>query len=161
MAKKFSKLRKPAAAKQKLAIDEDTTCTGPEDSWWDAEKEFSTLQEYCQNWRGSRWLSVLDVFSFHKGMAQKVGSETYMAMDVRLDEERHDLTTRRGILLLVGMLMALVEGGLCCLAPPCSLFIWLSSSIHQRHSKGPFGNVQNRKVRLANRIVLNTVPRLP
>lgn len=45
---------------------------------------------------------------------------------------RHD-----GFWNLCSMGMAIVDNGLCMLAPPCSMFIYLSVSVHRRDSCGP------------------------
>lgn len=144
---------------KKKPLDDDTACTGSENQWYDATLDSQGLKDYCQAWAGTRWLDMLDVFSFHEGMKQQAGTRTCVSLDIRLNPV-HDLTTKRGMMLLLGLLMALKHGALLALAPPCSLFIWLSCSIHLRHAVGPYGNLRNRKVRLANRIVLNTAPRL-
>ena len=44
--------------------------------------------------------------------------------------------------------------------PPCSLFVGASSSVHMRRQWRLLGNVWNRKVRLANLIWANFVPRI-
>ena len=144
---------------KKKPLDDDTACTGSEDQWYDATSDSQGLNDYCEAWAGTRWLDMLDVFSFHEGMKQHAGSRTVVSLDIRLNPV-HDLTTKRGMMLLLSLLMALKHGALLALAPPCSLFIWLSCSIHLRHALGPYGNLRNLKVRMANRIVLNTAPRL-
>ncbi|CAE7351620.1 RHM1 [Symbiodinium natans] len=40
--------------------------------------------------------------------------------------------------------------------PPCSLNIWLSSSVHRRSLSHPEGDTRNYKVRLSNLIAANT-----
>lgn len=39
--------------------------------------------------------------------------------------------------------------------PPCSLFIFLSSSVHKRHQLGPRGDESNLKVKLSNLLTEN------
>ena len=46
-------------------------------------------------------------------------------------------------------------GGVIVAGPPCSLFIFLSSSIHRRSRRRPWGNQEYRSVRLSNCIVKN------
>lgn len=50
-----------------------------------------------------------------------------------------------------------LDHGLLAAGPPCSLFIWLSSSVHMRHAVGCRGNEGNLKVKLANYITENLV----
>ena len=47
--------------------------------------------------------------------------------------------------------------GLVCAGPPCSLFVWLCTSVHRRHEMFPRGNESNPKVRCANVITENFV----
>ena len=42
------------------------------------------------------------------------------------------------------------------LGPPCSLFVYLSSSLHKRSILGAWGDVRIKSVRMANQIVKNT-----
>jgi hypothetical protein len=45
--------------------------------------------------------------------------------------------------------------GMLAAGPPCSLFIWLSCSVHKRHLYGPAGDQSVPKVALANIITEN------
>ena len=45
-------------------------------------------------------------------------------------------------------------------APPCSLFVWLSMSVHRRSAKHLLGDTANYKVRLSSLILANLVPLL-
>lgn len=47
--------------------------------------------------------------------------------------------------------------GLVCGGPPCSLFVWLCTSVHRRHEMFPRGNESNPKVRCSNVITENFV----
>ncbi|CAJ1379183.1 unnamed protein product [Effrenium voratum] len=53
--------------------------------------------------------------------------------------------------------LRLVQFALIVAGPPCSMFIFLSSSQHQRHIWGPCGNPFDRATQLANLIASNTV----
>lgn len=151
--------RKAAGKSKKIKkVDDDTACAGPESSWFDAAANAEQLRQYCNSWTGQRFLEILDVFSFNEGMRHVAGTKVACSLDIRLSP-KHDLTSARGVLLLLAMLMSLVHGGLVTLAPPCSLFVWLSCSVHLRHKMGPYGQTKNYKVRLANRIVQNCEPR--
>ena len=155
-SKKAGKVKSRAA---KQLADDDTSCNGPEEDWYHAASHTDELIQYCQDWKGSQWLDCLDLFSFHQGMSKELGHAVSTAIDIRLNECAHDLTSKRGVFLVLALLLALIPGGLLTLAPPCSLYIWLSSSVHRRHVLGPYGNVRNLKVRMSNCIVINTVPR--
>ena len=50
----------------------------------------------------------------------------------------------------------LLPYSLLALAPPCSLFIPISQSVHQRSDLFPFGNILNYKVRMSTLIAENT-----
>lgn len=140
-------------------VQDDVLASQEEHAWFDASACVDELHLFCQNFRGTRWLEMLDVFAFAKGMAEVAGTRTCVSYDIRLDGVRHDVTTRRGVMLLLSLGMSLVHNALVTCAPPCSLHIWLSSSIHRRHmaAYGPYGNRANRKVRLSNLILLNMV----
>lgn len=57
-------------------------------------------------------------------------------------------------------LCRLVPRALVVLGPPCSLFIWLSSSVHRRSLYRPDGDTSRLAVRLSNAISRNTVASL-
>lgn len=148
------------ASRRAKQADDDTTCGSDESAWFNAAEHEAELHEYARSCTTKPWLQILDVFSFHEGMKRVAGTKATVSMDIRLSPQRHDLTCSRGVYLLLAMLLALVPEGLATLAPPCSLFVWLSSSVHLRNIKGygPYGQTGNYKVRLANRIALNVVP---
>ena len=139
--------------------DDDCQSGGCEADWYDAHNHIEDLHAYCRAWKGKPWLQCLDIFSFHCGMQKVLGSMTSSAFDIKLEPEKHDITMKRGVLLLLALGMALCEGGLVTCAPPCSLFIFLSCSVHLRYLPqfGPYGDPSNYKVRLANLIVKNMV----
>ena len=138
---------------------DDTSCSIAEESWFDASEHMTEMIEHCKGWQGRQWLEILEVFSFSAGIAKCKSVKTYVNFDIRTDGKRHDLTTRRGVYLLLSLGMSLVSGALVTAAPPCSLFVWLSSSVHRRNKGpyGPYGDVRRYKVRLANLIVKNFV----
>ena len=69
----------------------------------------------------------------------------------------HDVTAEAGFLALIDLAMRLVLGGIIVGAPPCSLFIFLSSSFHRRGPGHEQGDTSKLPVRLANAIVDNTM----
>ena len=136
---------------------DDVLSSSVEANWFNAWEHMDEMRKYCADWRGHRWLQVLDVFSYGKGMQAVVGTMPCASYDIRLDRKRHDITSRRGVFLLLGLGMCLAYGGLITCAPPCSLSIFLRCSVHLRHLLGPLGDTTRFKVRLSNRIVLNMV----
>lgn len=112
-------------------LKDDVLSSGGESTWWDAFAHMNELEQYCQDFQGSQWLDVLDIFAHGRGMEGVVGSHTCTSFDIRLERVRHDLTTRRGTLMLLGLGMSLTHGALVTAAPPCSLSIFISSSVHK------------------------------
>ena len=72
-----------------------------------------------------------------------------------LDDDNQNMASKAGVYFAVDLVMAVVVGGLLMWGPPCSMFIFLSSSVHQRSSRRPQGNEKNMLVRFANIIVRN------
>ena len=144
--------------KRKQAKD-DVLCGVPEKEWYDASKHTDELHRFCRNWKGMPSLDCLDIFSFYQGMVAVCGAIRCAAYDIRLDEDNHDITSKKGVMMLLGLGMMLTMGALVTCAPPCSLHVWLSCSVHRRHMPeyGPYGNVSRMKVRLSNLIVRNMV----
>ena len=68
-----------------------------------------------------------------------------------------DVTAEAGFLALLDLAMRLVPGGIIVGGPPCSLFIFLSSSFHRRGPGHEQGDTRKLPVRLANAIVDNTM----
>lgn len=66
-----------------------------------------------------------------------------------------DLLSKEGFFIALEFSLRLVPGGFVPSGPPCSLFIFLSSSYHRRSVKQPRGDETKEKVRLANIIVSN------
>ena len=56
---------------------------------------------------------------------------------------------------MLSLLLTIVPNGISVWAPPCSLFVWLSSSIHRRSMANPLGDVRQFLVRLGNCIAKN------
>ena len=142
-------------------LQDDVSTSTKEACWYDATANMSELKDYCNKWEGTQWLQCLDIFSFHRGLSRVCGVHTCASFDIRLDRRRHDVTTKRGCLLLLALGMALVPGAFVGAAPPCSLYVWLSSSQHKRHMAeyGPYGDQSMLKIRLSNLIVRNMAGR--
>ena len=76
------------------------------------------------------------------------------AFDILIDAS-HDLSSKAGFFVCLAACLTLLPGGLVLAGPPCSLFIWISCSVHRRHEL-PLGDTSRAKVRLANLIATNT-----
>ncbi|CAE8602990.1 unnamed protein product, partial [Polarella glacialis] len=77
------------------------------------------------------------------------------SFDIKTGGQLHDMVSKTGFLHLMHLGLRLVDGGIVVGGPPCSLFVFLSSSVHMRHIFSPSGCPWNDKVRLANQIVRN------
>ena len=80
-----------------------------------------------------------------------------VSFDIVTGGAQEDLSTREGFesLMLTGL--RLIVASLIFAGPPCSLFIFLSSSQHQRHVYGAEGSPWDRLTRLSNLLVRNMV----
>ena len=66
------------------------------------------------------------------------------------------MLTRKGFWLALEALLTIAFGGHLLVGLPCSLWIFLSSSLHKRTAKDAVGNTSNDLVQAANRICVNT-----
>lgn len=69
----------------------------------------------------------------------------------------HDVTAEAGFFALLDLALRLAPGGLIMGGPPCSLFVFLSSSVHRRGVGHELGDASRVQVRLANLVVENTM----
>ena len=83
-----------------------------------------------------------------------IGSNTAAVYDIARDP-LCDFTSKRGFLVALSYMLSLQIGGLIMAGPPCSLFVFLSSSVHKRSTCCPEGDTSNASVRMANLIVRN------
>lgn len=151
----------PVPAGKKSGLEDDTVCNVDEKHWYDASKHMKELKAMIAKLVSEdRRLHCIDLFGASGKVAStwsRVGyqSEVY---DVKTNASLMDIVSKKGFLHLLCMGMALVEKGLILGGPPCSLNIFLSSSVHRRHDPafGPLGDTSNFKVRLSNMIASNT-----
>jgi len=68
---------------------------------------------------------------------------------------RHNFLSAWGFAYALQYALRIRPGGLMIAGPPCSHFVWLSSSWHQRDESHPEGNVEEPKVIISNIFVLN------
>ncbi|CAK0840887.1 unnamed protein product [Prorocentrum cordatum] len=99
---------------------------------------------------------VVDAFGASKTIQKtwKKRGETGIAYDIKCNPA-HDIVSRDGFFVLLMYCLMVPVGGLIVGGPPCSLFTFLSSSVHMRADGYEYGDESNYNVRLANRIALN------
>ena len=78
------------------------------------------------------------------------------ASDIMTDPAA-DISKQSGFFALLGLALRLQEHGLILAGPPCSLFIFLSSSVHKRSVSNPHGDCTRADVRLSNLVVTNFI----
>lgn len=143
--------------KDKSAKCMDTAAVTSEAHWYVAEEDWPTIRSYCKSWTGVQDLGLVSVFDRSKRMCatwEKHGHKAE-AFDIAHNEIEMDICSRLGFFTLLNMLLRLHADGFSFWAPPCSLWIFLTSSLHLRHVYGVLGNVQHFSVRLSNRIAAN------
>lgn len=140
---------------KKKAID--TTTVAPEATWYHSEAEWPSIRSFCRNWVGSRDIDMVSVFdrSLRMSSTWKNSGHSSTAYDIAHDPVQMDICTQVGFYFLLTLLLGLAPGGFSMWAPPCSLWIFLSSSLHKRSALSPDGNTDHFSVRLANRIAIN------
>ncbi|CAK9015012.1 unnamed protein product, partial [Durusdinium trenchii] len=116
------------------------------------------LQEYCKQWSGQRCWHCLDLFSRSRNFERQFEKNGFTATsyDV-LNNPLQDITTRAGFLVLLNLGLQLMDDALMACAPPCSLFVGISSSVHMRSEFRLLGDTSRRCVRLSNLILSNFV----
>lgn len=130
------------------------------DSWYIAEKDYDYWLMFCRQWQGARDVACLDMFSASGRMAAEVRRLGLQAItyDIRAEGPEEDIASRIGFFNLLLKGLRLAAKGLLFLGPPCSMFIFLSSSQHQRSTYGPMGNPLDESTQLSNIITWNAVP---
>ena len=136
----------------------DTTTRVPEEEWFNAKANHIELLEEVRQWTGARTLHLLDLFSKAGVAYWEWLDEGYHAgkCDICDPFVNYDILSRRGFKNILRHGLSLKEGGIVIAAPPCSMFIYLSSSIHRRNKLNPAGDTSIDKVRMANLIAENT-----
>ena len=145
----------PGSHERQRPYDTDTLLD--ERAWWHASAHLHEIREFVDHWSGNRDLDCLDLFS-PKGRIKKVWGargKTAVNYDIKSGGKQHDVSGRVGCMFLLAFILRLKPGAMVMAGPPCSLFIYLSSSIHQRRVGLEEGDVRHHSVRLANLIVAN------
>lgn len=138
----------------------DTASTVPFNQIHRAFDDLPALSTFIHQWQGPSDLHALDLFGHSCAIRFKFRQMAYRAeaWDLTLSPS-HDITTRAGVRDLLSVGLRLLNGALVCAGPPCSLWIFLSSSVHCRNSAthGIHGNPVHEKTQLSNVIVENMV----
>lgn len=73
----------------------------------------------------------------------------------KVDDCRQNVLTFSGMLYLFALVARIREGGLLWLGPPCSMWVWMSASVHRRNADNSFyGDMSNASVREGNSIAV-------
>lgn len=104
-------------------------------------------------------LACLDFFSASGKIAAAFRKRGWrgVSYDIATGGLNEDLTSKQGFETLLLKALRLLPLALIFAGPPCSLFIFLSSSQHMRSICRPLGNAFDRMTQMANRIVQNAV----
>ena len=78
----------------------------------------------------------------------------FISNDVLDDPVRQNVLTEKGVKRFLDLLSlaSLKPGSFVWVDPPCSWFVWMSSSIHKRTAGNPIGDLSHPEVRRHNRI---------
>jgi len=107
----------------------------------------------------ARDVHLVDLFGGHGALSKAWSKNKHgtVLFDTAASGEDHNIISRDGFFRALGYTLRLVKGGLLAGGPPCSLFVWISSSIHKRTKENCEGDETNPKVRQANLIVYNVL----
>eukprot|EP00442_Polarella_glacialis_P054099 CAMPEP_0115142078 /NCGR_PEP_ID=MMETSP0227-20121206/59937_1 /TAXON_ID=89957 /ORGANISM="Polarella glacialis, Strain CCMP 1383" /LENGTH=333 /DNA_ID=CAMNT_0002550599 /DNA_START=75 /DNA_END=1076 /DNA_ORIENTATION=+ len=147
----------PILASATPSINDDTTTLLPESTWFDGYVAgYDEAQAYAMNWAGQRRHRCIDIFGVSGTMKKawlKAG-DSAVNYDIK-SNPAHDIVSKSGFYALLDYGLELHDNGCVVGGPPCSLFVFMSSSVHGRWALRPEGDVSRLKVRLSNLIVRN------
>lgn len=136
---------------------DDVSTVTCEDDWWHASRHMDELHSYCSSWHGGVQLHCFDLFSRSGRIARTFAKHGFRSRSYDiLSLASQDILSEAGFFEALDTAFQLMDYGLFCAAPPCSLFIPISQSVHQRYVWQPMGNTANLKVRMSNAIAMNT-----
>ncbi|CAE7458512.1 RHM1 [Symbiodinium natans] len=142
----------------KPQLGNDTDSTQHEDDWFNANAAKKDIQHFVKSFRGKRTLDLLDLFGASGSVSaifKNKGQKNCAVYDLKINGATDDICAEEGFYNLLTLACRMKSGGLVMGGPPCSLFVFMSSSIHRRSLDNPWGNTKYASVRLANRIVSN------
>ena len=123
---------------------------------FDARFQLPDVLSFVQEFRGPRNVHFFDFFS---GVGQ--ATKTFRERGFRTqhfdlsDGPQYDITCRVGFIWALTIILSMVPGGLILLGPPCSLWVYMSSSYHGRNLANPEGDCRREGVRAANMLIRN------
>lgn len=143
-------------ARAAVGVHDDVATSVCEAEWFDARASWTDLDLYCQNWQGPRIYQCLDLFSHSQRLARTFTrhAKQAVAFDIASNQQE-DILARSGFYLALDLVLMLCDHALICAGPPCSLFVSISQSVHQRYVWCVLGNLRNFKVRMSNAIATN------
>ena len=106
---------------------------------YEATLHLNEVASFLASWKGRRKLVCLAMFAGQAAISNEfsrrlLGTREHpaCAYDVQMHSECQDITLRCVFFNALALLMTVVRGGLLFGGPPCSLWIWLSTSNHKR-----------------------------
>lgn len=137
----------------------DTATLVDPSQWYDASQHVDYWIDFGRQWSGIQDLHGLDIFSGRHGRTaaamQKCAFRS-VVYDICHGGLKHDITSVEGFETLMLLALRLLPFALVMLGPPCSMFVYMSSSQHLRHLFGPSGHPRDVATQLGNRIANNT-----
>ena len=106
----------------------------------------------------SRSLHCVDLFGGAGGFAKTFVNwgKKSMLFDIEQSKDMNILT-KVGFRNALQNVCRVKKGGFMPAGPPCSLFVWMSSSIHKRTPDNPEGNDEDLRVYASNLVAFNTL----
>ena len=106
----------------------------------------------------ARTLDVVEIFAGRGHLHQACAAAGLNAFGYdRCNGTDQDVTNKKGFLFAAALVLALKVGGLLWLAPPCSSWVFLSSSGHKRSAQNQYAGDQTRRdVQEANHVAAAT-----
>ena len=121
---------------------------------YDARWHLPDVLSYIKSWRGQRNVQFFDLFSGVGEATKLFRANGYVTRnyDINMGD---DITARAGFFRALDIVMAMAIGALILMGPPCSLWVFMSSSYHRRTKWNPDGDTSKPAVRAANVLVRN------
>ena len=134
----------------------DTASSIPWGQTFRAATAVHSLEKYVYEWKGCQDLHALDLFGRSGRIATMWNGQGFrsLAWDLALGSCM-DITSRSGFGHLLECGLRLVDRSVIVAGPPCSMFVFFSSSNHRRHELGIMGDPNSPPTRLSNLIVEN------
>ena len=146
-----------SAGKSKVV---DVQSTVPWHEAYHAGDHIDDLISFVDRWQGPFDLHCFDAFGRSRVVETKWLQHGFRALawDIEINP-LWDITAREGFFELLQCGLRLLEWALILAGPPCSLFVWISRSVHKRKSKrfGIHGDPASLVTKISNLVVNNFV----